>query len=163
MKKIIEIALAGFVAAAALVLLAKVTGIINLPGASDGNAAQFHNTGALELVCNLEVKRPVNGLGQPFEVSNIVMPAGVDFNEGTGWYTGEYAISTNRKGSLTIKGSVLEVSRTSMFSRYGMSIIGEHFTLNRANGEFRQWLDLKGDKKLDLITGNCMRLEKKPF
>lgn len=163
MKKIIEIALAGFVAAAALVLLAKVTGIINLPGSDSSNSAQFQNNGALELVCNLEVKRPVNGLSQPLEVSNMVMPAGIDFNEGTGWYTGEYAISTNRKGSLTIKGSVLEVSRPSMFSRYGMSIIGEHFTLNRANGEFRQWLDLKGDKKLDLITGNCMRLEKKPF
>ena len=163
MKKIIEIALAGFVAAAALVLLAKMTGIINLPGSGDGNGAQFKNTGALELVCNLEVKRPVNGLSQPLEVSSMVMPAGVDFSEGTGWYTGEYAISTNRKGTLTINGSVLEVSRPTMFSRYGINILGEHFTINRANGEFRQWLDLKGSKKLELISGNCMRLEKKPF
>ena len=163
MKKIIEISVAGFVAAAVLVLLAKLTGIISLPGSGGSNEAQFHNTGVLELVCNLEVKRPVNGLSQPLEVSSLVMPAGIDFNEGTGWYTGEYAISTNRKGTLHINGSVLEVSRPSMFSRYGINIIGEHFTLNRANGEFRQWLDIKGSKKLELITGNCMRLEKKPF
>lgn len=163
MKKIVKIALAGFVVTAALVLLAKVTGILNMPGSGGGNATQFHNTGVLELVCNLEVKRPVNGLSQPLEISNLVMPAGVDFTEGTGWYTGEYAISTNRKGTLTIHGSILEVSRPSMFARYGMNILGEHFTLNRANGEFRQWLELKGGKKLELISGNCMRLEKKPF
>lgn len=163
MKKIIEIALAGFVAAAALVLLAKVTGIINLPGSGGGKGAQFHNTGVLELVCDLEVKHPVNGLSQPLEVSSMVMPVGIDFKGGTGWYAGEYAISTNRKGTLTIRGNILEVSRPTMFSRYGINIMGEHFTLNRENGEFRQWLDIKDDKKLELISGNCMQMEKKPF
>lgn len=162
MKKIIEFGLAGFVAAAILVTLAQLTGLINLNGKIE-HESKFHNTGALELVCDLEIKRPIDGLTQPFEVTRKTMPAGVNFENNTGWYTGEYAISTNRKGTLSIKGSVLEVSRPAMFSRYNISIISEHFTLDRNNGEFEQWLELKGGKKLVLITGSCMRSEKKPF
>ena len=162
MKKIIPFALGGLLTAAALLVLAQLTGLINLTGKSE-HKSQFHNTGALELVCDLEIKRPIDGLAQPPEITRKIMPAGVDFENNTGWYTGEYAISTNRKGTLSIKDSVLEVSRPAMFSRYGISIISEHFTLDRNNGEFEQWLELKGGKKLVLITGSCMRSEKKPF
>jgi hypothetical protein len=42
-------------------------------------------------------------------------------------------------------------------------ITGEHFTLNRRNGQFKQWLDLEGDKRLDLITGRCKRATNAPF
>jgi hypothetical protein len=42
-------------------------------------------------------------------------------------------------------------------------ITGEHFTLNRKNGEFKQWLDLEGDKHLYLITGRCKRTTNAPF
>ncbi len=162
MKKIIQFGFAGFIAAAVLVTLAQLMGLVNLKGNGDHDS-KFNNTGVIELVCDLEIKRPVNGLAQAPEVTHKIMPAGVDFNEKTGWYTGEYAISANRKGSLSTKGSVLEVSRSAMFSRYDVSIIGEHFTLDRNNGAFRQWLELKGGKKLDLISGNCMRAENKPF
>ncbi len=162
MKKIIPFALGGLLTAIALVVLAQLTGLINLRGKSE-HESKFHNIGALELVCDLEIKRPIDGLAQPPEVTRKIMPAGVDFENNTGWYTGEYAISTNRKGTLSIKGSMLEVSRPAMFSRYDISIISEHFTLDRNNGEFRQWLELKGGKKLVLITGSCMRAEKKPF
>jgi len=162
MKKIMPFALGGLLTAAALLVLAQLTGLINLTGKSE-HKSQFHNTGALELVCDLEIKRPIDGLAQPPEITRKIMPAGVDFENNTGWYTGEYAISTNRKGTLSIKDSVLEVSRPAMFSRYGISIISEHFTLDRNNGEFEQWLELKGGKKLVLITGSCMRAEKKPF
>lgn len=162
MKKIIPFALGGFITAAALVVLAQLTGLINLAKKSE-QSSPFRNTGTLELVCDLEIKRPVDGLAQPPEVTHKIMPAGVDFENNTGWYTGEYAISTNRKGMLSINGSVLEVSRPAMFSRYNVTIISEHFTLDRKNGEFQQWLEIKGGKKLDLISGSCMRSEQKAF
>jgi hypothetical protein len=161
MKKIVQIALIGFLLAAAMVLLAQLTGLINLNKNSPKDVAKFSNSGVLELVCQFEVKRPVNGLSKPLEVSNEVMPAGVDFNDGTGWYPGEYAISINRKGTLKVNGALLDVSRSAMFSRYDFNIISEHFTLDRNNGEFRQWLELKGGKKLELITGTCLRSQKK--
>lgn len=163
MKRIMQIALVGFLVAATLVLLAQLTGLINLSEHGRSDRVKFENTGVLELVCELEVKRPINGLAQPPEVSNMIIPAGIDFKDSTGWYAGEYAISINRKGTLSIKDALLDVSRPAMFSRYGINIISEHFTLDRKNGTFRQWLELKNGKKLDLISGTCMRSEKKPF
>ena len=61
----------------------------------------------------------------------------------------------NRKGTLKVNGELLELHRPAMFKRFGTVIMGEHVTLNRKTGEFRQWLDLEGEKRLDLIAGTC--------
>jgi hypothetical protein len=50
-----------------------------------------------------------------------------------------------------------------MFIRYGLNVTGEHFTLDRSNGEFRQWLALKDGKKLDIVSGHCKRTTNAPF
>ena len=118
---------------------------------------------AARVVCELDVSKPNETLTPPFDTVRLTMPAQFDFDENTGWYTGEYTISMNRKGTLHVRGDVLEVSRPAMFKRYGLVITGEHFTLDRKNGEFRQWLDLDGDKRLDLITGYCKRTTNAPF
>jgi hypothetical protein len=147
--------------ASILVITALLTGLIKL--GNNNNTTDFanDNSGKIELVCDVEVARPVNGLGQPPETSRMTLAAGADFEENTGWYTGEYAISTNRKGTLKIDRAVIEVSRPALFSRYGVTILGEHFTLDRTNGEFKQWLALKDDKKIYIVSGTCKRSTRK--
>ncbi len=125
--------------------------------------AHFQSKGKLEVVCEVEVSRLNEGLSQPFDVDKMTIPAEFDFEEKTGWYTGEFTISKNRKGTLKIEGAVLEIYRPAMFKRYGLIILGEHVTLDRTNGEFKQWIDLDGEKRLDLITGRCKRTTNAPF
>ena len=123
----------------------------------------FQKKGVLTVICEVEVSRPTNGLGQPFDVESMTMPAEFDFDEKTGWYPGEFTISQNRKGTLTINGPVLEISRPAMFNKYGFAVQGDHVTLDRTNGSFKQWLDLEGEKRLELITGSCRRTTNAPF
>ena len=123
----------------------------------------FQKKGVLTVICEVEVSRPTNGLGQPFDVESLTMPAEFDFDEKTGWYPGEFTISQNRKGTLTINGSVLEISRPAMFKKYGFAVQGDHVTLDRSNGSFKQWIDLEGEKRLELITGSCRRTTNAPF
>lgn len=146
---------------AVLFIAAKMTGLIKFGAEELPDDFAHNNNGKIEMVCDVEVARPVNGLGQPPETSHMTLVAGADFEENTGWYTGEYAMSTNRKGTLKINNTVLEVTRPALFTRYGVAILGEHFTLDRSNGEFKQWLDLKDDKKLYIISGTCKRSTRK--
>jgi hypothetical protein len=147
--------------ATVLVITAQVTGLIKFGGHQAIDEFANNNSGKIEVVCDVEAARPVNGLGQPPETSRMTLAAGADFDENTGWYTGEYAISTNRKGTLKIDNAVIEVSRPALFSRYGVAILGEHFTLDRSNGQFKQWLDLKDNKKIYIVTGTCKRSTRK--
>ena len=123
----------------------------------------FQKKGLLTVICEVEVSRPKNGLGQPFDVESMTIPAEFDLDEKTGWYPGEFTISQNRKGTLTINGPVLEISRPAMFKKYGFAVQGDHVTLDRTNGSFKQWLDLEGEKRLELITGSCRRTTNAPF
>lgn len=160
MKKFL-ITLLILMVAIGLVTIAEISGLISLNPSSKKTA--YQSKGKIDVVCDLEVSKPGDSLAQPFETIRQTMPAQVDFDENTGWYTGEYTISMNRKGTLQVKDDLLMVSRPAMFKRHGLIIIGEHFTLNRRNGEFKQWLDLDGGKRLDLINGRCKRTDNAPF
>ena len=160
MKKTILVLLA-LIVLAGIVMIAQVTGLLNLD--MNRKKPAYQVKGKLDVVCDLEVSRPTDNLSQPFDTARMTMPAQFDFEENTGWYTGEYAISINRKGTLQVQDDLLKVSRPALFKRFGLMIIGEHFTLNRKNGEFKQWLDLEGNKRLDLITGRCKRTSNAPF
>ncbi len=160
MKKTIT-ALLILIVLAGIVMIAQMTGLLSLD--MNGKKTAYQSKGKLDVVCDLEVSRPNDNLSQPLETARLTMPAQFDFEENTGWYTGEYAISTNRKGTLQVQDDLLKVSRPALFKRYGLMITGEHFTLNRKNGEFKQWLDLEGDKHLYLITGRCKRTTNAPF
>lgn len=143
---------------ALLLVVAQLTGLINLgktKHASNLLLQSKDTSGVLDLVCDAAVTRYKNGLSQPPETEKMRLPVGIDFTNNVGWYTGEYTISMNRKGTLSISGDLLEVSRPAMFPRYGVMITGEHFTINRQTGELRQWLDVKGGTRLDLIRGEC--------
>ena len=154
-------ALLALIVLAGLIVIAQMNGLLGLD--IGGKKQIFQNKGKLEVVCDVEVSKPNDTLSQPFETSHLTIPAQFDFDENTGWYIGEYAMSMNRKGTLHVEDDLLKVSRPALFKRFGLTITGEHFTLNRRNGEFKQWLDLDGDKRLDLITGRCQRTSKAPF
>ena len=146
---------------AGLAVVAEMTGILGLD--RNGKKTAYQSKGKLEVVCDVEVSKPNDTLSQPFDTTHLTIPAQFDFDENTGWYMGEYAMSMNRKGTLHVEDDLLKVSRPALFKRYGLTITGEHFTLNRRNGEFKQWLDLGDDKRLDLITGRCKRTTNAPF
>lgn len=157
--------LLAIVLTAAAATVAVLTGLVTFNvGVGGGSEAQrFVNKGALEVVCEVEVNRPGETLDQPFDTSKLTLPAVFNFEENTGAYPGEYAISMNRKGTLHIKGELLEIYRPSMFKRHGVVIIGERVTLNRQTGAFRQALELNGGKRLDLVRGTCKRTDNAPF
>ena len=160
MKKTIT-ALLALIVLAGIVVIAQMTGMLSLD--MNDKKSTYQSKGKLDVVCDLEVSSPNDKLSQPFETTRLTMPAQFDFEENTGWYTGEYAISMNRKGTLQVEGELLKVSRPALFKRYGLIVTGEHFTLNRRNGGFKQWLDLDGGKHLDLIVGRCKRTTNAPF
>ena len=149
-----------------LIVVALLLGTLTATGIlhwGDEPKQNFQSKGKLEVVCEVEVSRLNEGLTQPFDIDKITIPAEFDFEEKTGWYTGEFTISKNRKGTLKVEGPVLEIYRPAMFKRYGLIVLGEHVTLDRTNGEFKQWIDLDGEKRLDLITGRCKRTTNVPF
>ena len=149
-----------------LIVVVLILGTLTATGIlrwGDAPKQHFQSKGKLEVVCEVEISRLNEGLTQPFDVDKITIPAEFDFEEKTGWYTGEFTISKNRKGTLKVEGPVLEIYRPAMFKRYGLIVLGEHVTLDRTNGEFKQWIDLDGEKRLNLITGRCKRTTNAPF
>ncbi|MFM8246167.1 MAG: hypothetical protein ACKN9M_04355 [Burkholderiaceae bacterium] len=162
MSKLFAI-LAGIVITIGLIAAAHFAGLISLDIGDSGKVAKYKNKGVLEVICDAEISRPGEKLTPPFETSRMPLPATFDFEDGTGAYAGEYTISLNRKGTLKAKGELLEIYRPAMFKRHGVVIIGEHVTLDRRTGEFKQWLDLDGGKRLDLIRGTCKRTDNAPF
>jgi hypothetical protein len=160
MKKTITVLLT-LIVVAGLIVIAQVNDLISFDAGDKKQA--YQSKGKLDVVCDLDVSKPGDNLVPPFDTVRMTMPAQFDFEENTGWYTGEYTISMNRKGTLQVQDDLLKVSRPALFKRHGVAIIGEHFTLSRRNGEFRQWLDLEGGKRLELITGRCKRTTNAPF
>ncbi len=150
------------VLAAALCVGAVLSGLVTL-NVGDNAKRAYANKGTLEVICEVEASKPTEGLIPPFETSKLTLPAIFNFEENTGAYAGEYTISMNRKGTLKVNGELLELHRPAMFKRFGTVIMGEHVTLNRKTGAFHQWLDLDGDKRLDLINGTCKRTDNAPF
>ena len=146
-----------------LCVAASVTGLVTFNIGGNAKQARFLNKGVLEVVCDAEISKATDGLVPPFEISRTPLPAIFDFEDGTGEYPGEYTISMNRKGTLKVEGDLLEIYRPAMFKRHGVVIIGEHVTLDRRTGQLRQWLDLEGGKRLDLISGTCKRTNNAPF
>jgi hypothetical protein len=146
-----------------LAIVASFAGLISVNFGGNDKAAKYKNKGVLEVVCDAEISKATENLVPPFEVNRTPLPAIFDFEDGTGAYPGEYTISMNRKGTLKANGDLLEIYRPAMFKRHGVTIIGEHLTLDRRTGQLKQWLDLDGGKRIDLISGSCKRTNNAPF
>ncbi len=154
---------AAVILAVAACAIGFMSGILTLNIGGKSGKASYANKGVLEVVCDVEISRPGETLAPPFDVAKLTLPAVFNFDENTAAYPGEYTISMNRKGTLRVEDAQLTIHRPAMFKRHGAVIIGEHVTLNRKTGEFRQWLDLEGGKRLDLISGTCKRTDNAPF
>ena len=83
---------------AGLAVVAEMTGMLGLD--RNGKKTAYQSKGKLEVVCDVEVSKPNDTLSQPFDTTHLTIPAQFDFDENTGWYMGEYAMSMNRKGTL---------------------------------------------------------------
>ncbi len=142
---------------------AALIGLLPLNFGGSAKQGKYVNKGVLEVICDAEISKPNDGLVPPFDVSRTPLPVIFDFEDGTGAYPGDYTISMNRKGTLKAEGDTLEIYRPAMFKRHGIVIKGEHLTLNRRTGQLKQWLDLDGGKRLDLISGSCKRSDNAPF
>ena len=115
------------------------------------------------MICDVTYSMPVSSFDAAPKVYKDMLVGGVDYDDKTGWYLGQFALAETRKGSLTQAGSKITVSRPALFERFGAMVTGEQFTLDRANGEFLQSLTLKDGRKFDLIKGYCGRFIKAPF
>jgi hypothetical protein len=162
MSKITALVLAVILAVAACGI-GILSGVISLNLGAQPDKSRFGNKGVLEVICDVEISRPGDTLTPPFDTVKLTLPAIFNFEEKTANYPGEYTISMNRKGTLQVREAVLEIHRPAMFKRHGVVIIGERVTLNRKTGEFSQWLELDGGKRLDLISGTCKRTDNAPF
>lgn len=162
MSKITALVLAVILAVAACGI-GVLSGVISLNLGAQPDKSRFGNKGVLEVICDVEISRPGDTLTPPFDTVKLTLPAIFNFEEKTANYPGEYTISMNRKGTLQVREAVLEIHRPAMFKRHGVVIIGERVTLNRKTGEFSQWLELDGGKRLDLISGTCKRTDNAPF
>jgi len=121
------------------------------------------NTGEAKFICEVTISMPQRTLEAEPKVYNDMLVAGVDFDQKTGWYQGDFAISEGHKGSLKVNGSKILVSRPAMFERFGMVITQEEFTIDRADGSFVQTLTFKGDKTRHILKGFCGGLTTAPF
>ncbi len=158
----VRLVLLSLLGVASVVVIAYAMGLLTL-GFGHTEGQKYQTRGKLEAICDVVVQRPLDGLDQPFETSKLSLPVVIDFDEMTGAYAGEYAISLNRKGTLHVNGDKLEIVRQAMFKRYGLSIQGEYAELDRKTHEFRQWLDLGNEKHLYLMNGKCHRKDNAPF
>ena len=139
-----------------------------IPGASQAtphppSAAPQVTDSQFTVVCHATQSLPVNGFDAPPKVFTETLLGNLDFDNKTGWYQGQFAISESRKGSLTQEGSMVRVSRPALFERFGAMVTGEQFTIERTTGEFLQSLTLKDGRIFDLIKGYCGKLIKAPF
>ena len=121
------------------------------------------NTGESKFICEVTISMPQRTLEAEPKVYNDMLVAGVDFDQKTGWYQGDFAISEGHKGSLKVNGSKISVSRPAMFERFGVMIIQEEFTIDRSDGSFVQTLTFRGDKTRHILKGFCGGLTTAPF
>ena len=121
------------------------------------------NTGESKFICEVTISMPQRTLEAEPKVYNDMLVAGVDFDQKTGWYQGDFAISEGHKGSLKVNGTKILVSRPAMFERFGVMIIQEEFTIDRSDGSFVQTLTFRGDKTRHILKGFCGGLTTAPF
>jgi hypothetical protein len=118
----------------------------------------------LEMVCELSLdidgaKKLKIDSSEPSRISI----AKIDFENKSGWYQGNIAISEGRAGSLEKVGPLLKITRPAMFQRFGVSVTGEEFIIDRSTGKFKQYLSVSGQEKINLIVGQCARMIRPPF
>jgi len=121
------------------------------------------STESANFVCEVMVSMPQGDLQAEPNVYSDVVVVGLNYEQKSGWYQGQFSISESRKGSMVLEGSKAVVSRPAMFQRFGQMIIGEDFTFDRSNGAFVQTLTFKGGNRRHILKGTCAKMVRAPF
>lgn len=122
------------------------------------------SAGVMDLICELKLdNKGLVELGISINEPAHVVIAQIDFDKFSGWYQGTLAIAEGRAGSLSVQGKRLKVSRPAMFQRFGVTITGEEFVVDRSNGDFESSISLKDGRNVTLIRGSCAAVDKPPF
>lgn len=155
-----------------LLVMGGIWGLVHLMGDNSSVSSELAtqkstpggSKGVMDLICELELDLDGQlALGiKENEPSRITM-AQIDFNQKSGWYQGKIAISESRAGTLTLMGTRVKVYRPAMFQRFGVTISGEEFVIDRKNGRFEQSLSLSDGRTVKLIKGTCAQVIKPPF
>lgn len=120
--------------------------------------------GVMDLICELKLdNKGLVELGISINEPAHVVIAQIDFEKFSGWYQGTLAIAEGRAGTLSVQGNRLKVSRPAMFQRFGVTITGEEFVIDRSNGDFESSISLKDGRTVTLIGGSCAAVDKPPF
>jgi hypothetical protein len=117
----------------------------------------------LSLICETSQSMPVDGFDAPPQNFTRTVMAGVDLDGQSGWYQGQIAISETRKGTLSLDGDRIVVSRPAMFQKFGAMITREEFSIDRRTGAFLQSVTLQSGRSFSLIRGYCGLFAKAPF
>ena len=118
----------------------------------------------LDLICELRLdNKGLVELGVTLNEPPHVVVGQIDFEKFSGWYQGTLAIAEGRAGTLSVQGNRLKVSRPAMFQRFGVTITGEEFIIDRSSGDFESILSLKDGRNVTLIRGSCAAVDKAPF
>jgi len=158
--------LLGVVGAVAVVLVVTLVYVLvddDAPAAAPAAGANSLDTKVFDFICEVTVLQPIADIAGPRKSSTQYIVGGVDVPRGSGWYAGQYAMSETRKGTVSVKGTLIEVKRPALFQRYGGTVASEEYTLDRASGEFRQSLLFQDGQKVSLIKGQCGRFIRPPF
>jgi len=118
---------------------------------------------SLSLICETSQSIPVDGIALATTPMRSAATAGIDFAGHAGWYQGQIAISESRKGTLSVDGERLVVSRPAMFQKFGEMITREEFSIDRKTGAFIQSITLQSGRTVSLIRGYCGLFAKAPF
>jgi hypothetical protein len=155
-----------------LLVMGGIWGLVHLMGDNSSVSSDLTtqkstpgaSKGVMDLICELELDLDGQlALGiKENEPSRITM-AQIDFNQKSGWYQGKIAISESRAGTLTLMGTRVKVYRPAMFQRFGVTISGEEFVIDRKTGRFEQSLSLSDGRTVKLIKGTCAQVIKPPF
>lgn len=145
-------------------LMADTPAAVSKPIPGKASSAAKKTSGVLDMIC--ELRLDLEGqmtLGINSSESSRVAMAQVDFDKSSGWYQGTLAMHEGRAGNLSVEGQKLRVSRPAMFQRFGTTITGEQFVIDRSTGDFEQSITLKDGRKVTLIRGACAKVDKPPF
>jgi hypothetical protein len=130
----------------------------------DGRDYPALNDGTqLNVLCDSIASIPSAGLDSKRVENKFIVVGGFNLNDHTGWYQGHFAIDETRKGTLVVSGTELTVTRPALFRQFGERVIKEGFTVDRNNGDFRQWLAFENGQKVEFIKGHCGKVTRPPF
>lgn len=154
-----------------LLVMGGIWGLVHMMGDSGSVSEELAvakmpggNKGVMDLICELELD--LDGqltLGIKENTPSRITMAQLDFDQKSGWYQGKIAIAENRAGTLTLMGTRVKVYRPAMFQRFGVTISGEEFVVDRKTGRFEQSLSLSDGRTVKLIKGTCAQVIKPPF